>query len=69
MLSLSYSLDVVIWLDQTSLCVHEMVVRAYKHILETVIATVNNVADDLAAVMLKYIAACDYGPSILFLEI
>lgn len=36
-----------------SLCVHEMVVRAYKHILQAVVAAVNNFAD-LAAV----IASC-----------
>ena len=28
-----------------SLCIHEMVVRAYKHILQAVVAAVNNVAD------------------------
>ncbi|EEF33979.1 protein REDUCED CHLOROPLAST COVERAGE 2 [Ricinus communis] len=31
-----------------SLCIHEMIVRAYKHILQAVVAAVNN-ADDLAA--------------------
>lgn len=36
-----------------SLCVHEMVVRAYKHIVQAVVAAVNNFAD-LAAV----IASC-----------
>lgn len=28
-----------------SLCIHEMIVRAYKHILQSVVAAVNNVAD------------------------
>ncbi|GAY48522.1 hypothetical protein CUMW_112300 [Citrus unshiu] len=36
-----------------SLCVHEMVVRAYKHILQAVVAAVDNVADLAAS-----IAAC-----------
>ncbi|KAL5547598.1 hypothetical protein UlMin_002829 [Ulmus minor] len=33
-----------------SLCVHEMVVRAYKHILQAVIAAVDNVADLAASI-------------------
>ena len=33
-----------------SLCVHEMVTRAFKHILQAVIATVGNVADLSAAI-------------------
>ncbi|PQQ13649.1 protein TSS [Prunus yedoensis var. nudiflora] len=36
-----------------SLCIHEMVVRAYKHILQAVVAAVDNVADLAAS-----IAAC-----------
>ncbi|KAL8162970.1 hypothetical protein V2J09_014459 [Rumex salicifolius] len=36
-----------------SLCVHEMVVRAYKHILQAVVAAVDNVAD-----LASSIAAC-----------
>lgn len=28
-----------------SLCIHEMVVRAYKHILQAVVAAVDNIAD------------------------
>ncbi|KAI4380533.1 hypothetical protein MLD38_006711 [Melastoma candidum] len=33
-----------------SLCIHEMVVRAYKHILQAVVAAVTNVADSAAAI-------------------
>lgn len=33
-----------------SLCIHEMVVRAYKHILQAVVAAVDHVADMAAAV-------------------
>lgn len=36
-----------------SLCIHEMVVRAYKHILQAVIAAVDDVAD-----MASSIASC-----------
>lgn len=36
-----------------SLCIHEMVVRAYKHILQAVVAAVDNVAD-----LAIYIASC-----------
>ncbi|KAF5469410.1 hypothetical protein F2P56_013488 [Juglans regia] len=33
-----------------SLCIHEMIVRAYKHILQAVVAAVDNVADLAAAI-------------------
>lgn len=36
-----------------SLCLHEMVVRAYKHILHAVVAAVNNVAD-----LARSVASC-----------
>ena len=33
-----------------SLCIHEMIVRAYKHILQAVVASVNDVADLAACI-------------------